>query len=321
MSQQDGEWSQVSRKRGRIRHVSKPKADVDETKENGLRIRPNPNPEFTVSDIQKHHDTAKQEWQISDCWNTLKHLLAIALSDSNYPPITKAICLGPGPYDPSNGSFAARRTAHMQTAAFCAIVDFLESQFKHKIKRVVQEPMFTQLDKDICVELGFEVVDTPDAFPMVDEQTLVYGIHMELHTYYLALATFPSVFIGGGLDEWERVVDFEPSLKKFIGPIAEMDATYTKYPFPDMNYIFSSTTMYWRKGHNAPQLTSNPKASLPANPEASKQTLDIAEALESLKLSEQVSDVKASEPECFKHTETTMESEASNGSKPPTTGE
>ena len=125
MTQQDGEWSQVSRKRGRIRHVPKSKTEVDESKENGLGIRPNPNPEFTVSDIQKHHDTARQEWQISDCWKTLKDLLTTALSESDNPRITKAICFGPGPYDPANGSFAARRTAHMQTAAFCAIVDFL----------------------------------------------------------------------------------------------------------------------------------------------------------------------------------------------------
>ena len=125
MTQQEGEWSQVSRKRGRIRHVPKPKTDMDESKENGLGIRPNPKPEFSVSDIHKHHDTARQEWQISDCWKTLKDLLATALSESNHPAITKAICFGPGPYDPTNGSFAARRTAHMQTAAFCAIVDFL----------------------------------------------------------------------------------------------------------------------------------------------------------------------------------------------------
>ncbi|KAK3955720.1 hypothetical protein QBC32DRAFT_22841 [Pseudoneurospora amorphoporcata] len=297
MTQQVGEWSQVSRKRGRIRHVPKPKPDVDESKENGLGIRPNPNPEFTVSDIQKHHDTARQEWQISDCWKTLKDLLATALSESNRPHITKAICFGPGPYDPSNGSFAARRTAHMQTAAFCAIVDFLESQCEHRIKRVVQEPMFTQVDKDFCVDLGFEVVDTPAAFPMVDEQTLVYGIHMELRTYYLALATLPTAFIGGGLDEWERVVDFDPSLKEFVGPIFTMDATYTKYPFPDMNFIFSSTTIYWRKGDGANKIPSSSKAFLPERSQASKQTSDIAEALEGLALSEQALQGRESELE------------------------
>lgn len=160
--------------------------------------------------------------------------------------------------------------------------------------------MFTQIDKDFCVKLGFEVVDTPDAFPMVDEQTLIYGIHMELRTYFLALATLPTVFIGGGLDEWERVVDFEPSLKEFIGPIAEMDATYTNYPFPDMNYIFSSTTMYWRKRNDILKIASTPEASLPANTEISKQTSDIAEVLEGLKLSEQASTEKTPEPESHK---------------------
>ena len=197
-----------------------------------------------------------------------------------------------------------------------------ESQCEHKIKRVIQEPMFTQIDKDFCVELGFEVVDTPDAFPMVDEQTLVYGIHMELRTYYLALATLPTAFIGGGLDEWDRVIDFDPSLKEFVGPISKMDATYTKYPFPDMNYIFSSTTMYWRKGVDANQIPRGPKASLPESSHTSKQTSDIAEALEGLKLSEQASEEKTSETESSKHPEKPVEQK--NGhkeSKPPTTEE
>ncbi|EGO52112.1 hypothetical protein NEUTE1DRAFT_90058 [Neurospora tetrasperma FGSC 2508] len=321
MPQQDEEWSQVSRKRGRIRNVPKPKTDVDESKENGLGIRPNPNPEFTVSDIHKHHNTARQEWQISDCWKTLKDLLATARSESNHPLITKAICFGPGPYDPSNGSFAARRTAHMQTAAFCAIVDFLESQCDHKIKRVIQEPMFTQIDKDFCVELGFEVADTPDAFSMVDEHTLVYGIHMELRTYYLALATLPATFIGGGLEEWEKVVDFDPSLNEFIGPISKMDATYTKYPFPDMNYIFSSTTMYWRKGDDAPNIPGSPKTSLQETSQASKQASDVIEALEGLKLSQQASEEKEPDTESSKHPEKLVEPISGRKSKPPTTEE
>lgn len=176
--------------------------------------------------------------------------------------------------------------------------------------------MFTQIDKDFCVELGFEVVDTPDAFPMVDEKTLVYGIHMELRTYFLALATLPTAFIGGGLDEWERVIDFDPSLKEFVAPIAKMDATYTKYPFPDMTYIFSSTTMYWRKGDEASKMPSSPKASLSESTEASKETSDIAEALEGLKLSE-----KRSRTESVEHPEQPMEPTESEQSKPLTTEE
>lgn len=196
-----------------------------------------------------------------------------------------------------------------------------ESHCQHKIKRVIQEPMFTQIDRDFCVELGFEVVDTPDAFPMVDEQTLVYGIHMELRTYHLALATLPTAFIGGGLDEWERVIDFDPSLKEFVGPISKMDATYTKYPFPDMNYIFSSTTMYWQKGDETSRSPSSPKISLSGSPQASKQTSDIAEALEGLKLSEEASEEKASETESTKHPEKPMDPNRLTGSKPPTTEE
>jgi hypothetical protein len=90
-------------------------------------------------------------------------------------------------------------------------------------------------------------VETPDAFSLVDANTLVFGIHMELRTYHQALARLPGVFIGAGLNEWERVIDFDPDVRGLVGPISKMDATYARYSFPDMNYMFSGTTLYWRR--------------------------------------------------------------------------
>ena len=110
----------------------------------------------------------------------------------------------------------------------------------------MQEPGFTQVDKEFCAELGFEVVDTPGAFTMVDSTTLVFGIHMELQTYAEALATLPGIFIGSGLDEWDKLMNVTPDLPG-LGPMRKMDAMYEKFAFPDFNYMFYGTTVYWRR--------------------------------------------------------------------------
>lgn len=92
------------------------------------------------------------------------------------------------------------------------------------------------------------MVETPAAFSMIDEHTLLFGIHIELPTYHEALATLPGVFIGVGLREWESLGDFDKTIKDLLGPFQEMDAKYDKFDFPDLNYIFFGTVIYWRKG-------------------------------------------------------------------------
>ena len=80
---------------------------------------------------------------------------------------------------------------------------------------------------------------------MVDADTLVFGIHMELPTYAQALTTLPAIFIGAGLSEWETLMSADP---KGLETMRRMDATYQSYGFPDLNYMFHGTTMYWHKG-------------------------------------------------------------------------
>ncbi|KAM7219345.1 hypothetical protein V8F06_005244 [Rhypophila decipiens] len=259
MTAQDGEWNQVSRKRGRIRHVPAPTlrekdtATGAATAEPVAGVRPNPTPEFTLDQILSHHDVVRQEWDTSECWRVLSETLSQALSSPGRPPITRAICLGPGPFEPSNGSAAARRTAHMQTAAFCSIVDKIESVSKHKIKSIIQEPAFTSVDNEFCSEMGLEVVETPAAFSMIDENTLLYGIHIELPTYHEALCKLPGVFMGVGLSDWESLGDFDKTIKDLLGPFQEMDSKYDKFEFPNLDYIFFGTVIYWKKEEDGPK--------------------------------------------------------------------
>ncbi|KAK0656222.1 hypothetical protein B0T16DRAFT_317047 [Cercophora newfieldiana] len=257
MGQGDGEWNQVTRKRGRKPAIEQqqPKGELE-----GLLggIRPNPNPELTVAEIRKYHESVDQEWRLSGCWETLqKALLTGCATPDDGPLITSAICLGPGPFDPANGSLLVRRTAHMQTAAFTSIVANLESQSRRSIKRMVQEPGFTQVDKQFCNELGFEVVDTPAAFTMVDSTTMVFGIHMELQTYADSLTVLPGIFIGSGLDEWENLMNVNPE-PPGLRPMREMDANYNKFSFPDLNYMFYGTTVYWRQRSKELEATDLP---------------------------------------------------------------
>jgi hypothetical protein len=112
---------------------------------------------------------------------------------------------------------------------------------------VVQEPRFTQTDKEFCARLGLEVVESPDAFALVNKHTLLFGIHLELDLYNQALATLPAIYVGVPLEQWEMVVKHDADSEGTLAAFSKMEAGYAKYGFPDVDYMFSSTVMYWRR--------------------------------------------------------------------------
>ncbi|KAL1840115.1 hypothetical protein VTJ49DRAFT_771 [Mycothermus thermophilus] len=239
MGSDGNDWVQVTRKGKRRAAPIIP--DV---------LRPNPNPELSVNDILKYHNSLLRNTQTIDWWKRLGPALDDASrKPGSLPLITKAVCLGTGPYDPENGSITARRTAHMQTATFRHIVHHLESLSGQRIKCYIQEPRFTQVDKKFCSELELEAVDSPEGFSLVDGETLLFGIHMELEIYNQALAgQLPAVYVGSSLQEWENILGSESESDTQLTAFCEMDAKYHKYELPDFEYMFSSTVMYWRKG-------------------------------------------------------------------------
>lgn len=91
----------------------------------------------------------------------------------------------------------------------------------------------------------------------MDQDTLVFAIHLELEFSNLALKDPPAVFIGTGLDEWLRVVDASPEKPGPLVRFFELENTYSKTHFPDMDYIFSSTSIYWRKRKELAESDSN----------------------------------------------------------------
>jgi hypothetical protein len=114
----DDGWNQVRHKNGQKRRHAESKQLTG--------IGPNPSPELSIDEIRKYHNAVARDWLASDSWQALLQILMTATSLQRRPlPIRKAICLGPGPFDPANGSTVIRRTAHMQTAAFVSIISLL----------------------------------------------------------------------------------------------------------------------------------------------------------------------------------------------------
>ncbi|KAK3298718.1 uncharacterized protein B0H64DRAFT_385911 [Chaetomium fimeti] len=244
--QDDGEWSQVKRRGGRLRNIPAPTNEAADSLVDG--IRPNPKPELSVNDLWKYHESVNQDSQSTEWWEQVRQLLDSILTKPGRPAITRAVFLGPGPYEPSNGSSVARRTAHMQTAAFSYVVDHLKSHNGPDIQCVVQEPRFTQTDKEFCAKLGLEAVESPNGFSLVNESTLLFGIHMELEIYNRAMAIPPAIYVGASLEEWEKVVDHGSETEGPLAAYSKMEKSYDRYAFPDLDYMFSSTVMYCRRG-------------------------------------------------------------------------
>ena len=115
---------------------------------------------------------------------------------------------------------------------------------------MVQEPRFTQTDKEFCAKLGLKAVENPDAFSLVNENTLVFGIHMELDIYNRALANRPAIYVGASLQEWEKVVGHGLGDENPLTAFSEMESACDIYAFPDLDYMFSSTVVYWRRGNS-----------------------------------------------------------------------
>ncbi|KAK4230992.1 hypothetical protein QBC38DRAFT_277064 [Podospora fimiseda] len=243
----EGGWSQVKRKGRRLRHVPNASAvTVNDEVSKADGLRPNPSPEYSINDLLQYHKKVKQKFDESNCWLGVRERIDSVASKKKLPTITKAICLGTGPYDPADGSSQARRTAHVQTAAFCAVVDHLRAKGEQDIKCYIQEPRFTQVDKEFCAKLSLEAIDSPDGFYLIDQATLVFAIHLELEFCNLALKVSPAAFIGTGLDEWLRVVDASAEKPGPLIRFFELEATHHKSSFPDVDFIFSSTSIYLR---------------------------------------------------------------------------
>ncbi|EFY93804.1 hypothetical protein MAC_00295 [Metarhizium acridum CQMa 102] len=159
-------------------------------------------PPMSASAIKAEHLSAKRDWASSTCCTSLRKLIAShgpALS-----PVTSAVCLGLGTFDPHDGSCESKRRTHRQFIAFLTMVEELEKLAGTRIECIFQEPLFTAAERTFLTGMGYRVVDHPVACRAVTADSLLYGVHLYRELYEEALRTaLPAVFVGTDWDTWD----------------------------------------------------------------------------------------------------------------------
>ncbi|ETS81675.1 hypothetical protein PFICI_06677 [Pestalotiopsis fici W106-1] len=235
-------WTFVTSKKGRQSRRRAPPAAREMSQTSGpARTTPN----LSVQDIQSDYKKFSLQWADSKCCHKLQELVK---SKSCHPRPTKAICLGLGSFDPEDGSWQTRRRSHIQLAAFVTLVESVESDSTDKIQCIFQDPCFTASDTEFLKSLGYAILESPDGFEAVSEDSIVFGIHLYRDIYTAAIEkVMPAMFVGTGYDVWENYADDKD---ESWNKMKRLDGSCHKISFPDDQDFyptFTSTTIHWRK--------------------------------------------------------------------------
>ncbi|KAL7787004.1 hypothetical protein V8C37DRAFT_391491 [Trichoderma ceciliae] len=196
----------------------------------------------------------RTQFEASPCCGALREIVSGFISDNlkdDENPITKAICLGIGTFDPPDGGWVLKRRSHTQLAAFLIIVEELEKKIsKGRIECIFQEPIFASSDISFVTSMGHSVVDSPVGSNRVDSKTFFFGVHLYRDVYAVALkGELPAMYIGTGWDIWSyeafRLSPDDDNLEA----VQTMEKTYKKFTFPEDKgtTIFYATSIYLRQ--------------------------------------------------------------------------
>ena len=69
---------------------------------------------------------------------------------------------------------------------------------------MAQDPAFNETDRKLLREIiGFESVETPTGFDLIDENTFLYAPHLEDTLYGMALDKWPALTFGNDADVYD----------------------------------------------------------------------------------------------------------------------
>ncbi|KAK1963128.1 hypothetical protein LY78DRAFT_660597 [Colletotrichum sublineola] len=198
----------------------------------------------SVADITAEYEAFKTRWRNTTCHAKLRQL--VETNAGTHRPVRKAVCLGIGTFDPEDGGWDAKRRSYIQLDGFLTIVEVVSELYKESIPCSFQEPRFTPNDAEFLTSLGHKVVESPAAFEAVDQDTLVFAVHMYRPIYEATLEkASPAMFVGTGWDVWDEFATMKEGEFKCM---SDMHGSHRHFPFPqDGTYTtFSSTCLYWR---------------------------------------------------------------------------
>jgi len=131
----------------------------------------------TMEELKQEFEHWKKQWDTSPASSELKTLLEDAKKKSL---IENVVFLGMGSLQ--NSRREGRRASATQLAALQTIISILGSEGK-KLEVVLQDPQFTELDKEFLDSFGYKAVQDPEGFKEVKDGTLVYAIHCYVDVY------------------------------------------------------------------------------------------------------------------------------------------
>ncbi|KAI0542810.1 hypothetical protein GGR58DRAFT_171956 [Xylaria digitata] len=203
-------------------------------------------PSLSLDQVKQDYDRFSSQWKSSPSHGQLQELLSSRTNDTS-SVATKAVCFGLGTFDPPDGAWEQKRKAHVQLAAFLAIVEHFQSKASYRIRCVFQEPILNSIDKAFIESLGHEVVESPIGFQLVDPETLAFGVHLYRDIYSQVIAThIPAMFVGTSYEIWE---DAHGAENLDWARMKELDRLCVKAKFPEnqADTTFSSTVIHWRR--------------------------------------------------------------------------
>lgn len=165
----------------------------------------------TMEEMLSEHESHKMQWESSNACTELRD--GIRKYKIGDVPINSVVCLGLGSFQNLSNHF--RRTSHTQLAALSTIIGALgEATYFHiyqclilrnslglsSVSMVTQDPNFTDLDKSFLRTLGYTVTEDPEAFGLIESNSLVYAVHCYPAIYdKINIGIHPAMLIGNDL--------------------------------------------------------------------------------------------------------------------------
>jgi hypothetical protein len=152
----DSDWTFVPRKKG---SKAPPKTRFSNTPPTNIK-------DATLESIATEFGAKGRLWKRSEARKQLHRMLALMRPERGWQ-LDTAVCLGTGSFNRDN--FECRKRTMAQFAMFVDTLEYLQEQQKEKIKVVVQEGYYNELDKKFLQTLGMEVPEyKPHVYPIVD---------------------------------------------------------------------------------------------------------------------------------------------------------
>lgn len=186
----------------------------------------------TLEEMKADSAHWKKAWEESDACRELKEKL------EGMDKIENAVVLGLGSLQSSRRE--GRRASATQLAALQTIVEVLGGG-----EVVLQDPQYTDLDKEFLMEMGYKIVDDPGAFAEIGLKSLIYAIHCYGPVYKsISDGPKPRILIGTDVENFGRFDRFNSGIKDSL---EELVKGCDVLDFPQIRHDFSDTKIYWRK--------------------------------------------------------------------------